>query len=66
MLYFIKKGFSPSLNEIKGRFVELEIFKNLLKNLQFNEVVVSADNRDFYKIMADSQKRIVIEPMKLV
>lgn len=31
MLYFIHKGFSPSLNDMKGKFIELVIFKNLLE-----------------------------------
>ena len=31
MLHFIQKGFSPSLNDLKGKFVELIVFKNLLE-----------------------------------
>ena len=50
MLYYIKKGFSPSLNDLKGKFIELTIFKNLLQNLNYNEVVVTSDNREFFSI----------------
>lgn len=50
MLYFIKKGFSPSLNDLKGKFIELIVFKNLLENLNYDEIVVTADNRLFYSI----------------
>ena len=65
MLYFIQQGFSPSLNDIKGKFIELIIFKNLLENLTYNEVVVTKDNIDFYKISKDDQYRLYIEPMEV-
>lgn len=63
MLYFIQQGFSPSLNDIRGKFVELIIFKNLLKNLNYNEVVVTRDDADYFSIKKDNQNRIVIEPI---
>ena len=63
MLYFIQQGFSPSLNDIRGKFVELVIFKNLLKNLNYKEVVVTKDDTDYFSIKKDNQNRIVIEPI---
>ncbi|MCM8568888.1 protein kinase [Gramella jeungdoensis] len=63
MLYFIQQGFSPSLNDIRGKFVELIIFKNLLKNLNYNEVVVTNGDSDYYKIKKDYQNKILIEPI---
>ncbi|PLK44981.1 methylation-associated defense system protein kinase MAD6 [Emticicia sp. TH156] len=63
MLYFIQKGYSPSLNDLKGSFMELIIFKNLLENLQFDELVVSKDNRKFFKISKKQKLKLVIEPM---
>lgn len=63
MLYFIQQGFSPSLNDIRGKFVELVIFKNLLKNLNYNEVVVTKDDSDYFSIKKDNHNRIVIEPI---
>ena len=65
MLFFIQQGFNPSLNDIRGRFVELIIFKNLLENLNYNEVVVTKDNRDFYRISKDEQSRLEIQPMEI-
>src|SRR6185312_454001 len=35
MLDFIGKGYSPSVNDLKGRFIELQIFKNLLENKEY-------------------------------
>ena len=65
MLYFIQQGFSPSLNDLRGKFIEFIIFKNLLENLSYNEVVVTKDNIDFYKISKDEQNHLCIQPMEL-
>ena len=65
MLYFIQQGFSPSLNDLKGKFVELIIFKNLLENLNYDEVVVTKDNMEFFKISKNVQNRLYIEPMAI-
>lgn len=63
MLYFIQQGFSPSLNDLKGKFIELIVFKNLLENLSYNEVVVTRDNITFYTIKKDNANHINIEPV---
>ena len=65
MLYFIQKGYSPSLNDIRGKFVELTIFKNLLENLTYNKVVVTRDNIEFYEIRKDASNHLSIETMQL-
>tara|TARA_R110002124_G_scaffold251205_5_gene416444 strand:+ start:11295 stop:16025 length:4731 start_codon:yes stop_codon:yes gene_type:complete len=65
MLYFIQKGYSPSLNDIRGKFVELTIFKNLLENLIYNKVVVTKDNIEFYEISKDQNNHLNIETMQL-
>ncbi len=56
MLYFIKKGFSPSLNDLRGKFIELIVFKNLLENLNYDEIVVTPDNLLFYSIKKNHNK----------
>ena len=65
MLYFIQKGYSPSLNDIRGKFVELTIFKNLLENLTYNKVVVTKDNIEFYEISKDANNHLSIATMEL-
>ena len=65
MLYFIQQGFSPSLNDLRGKFIELIIFKNLLENLTYKEVVVTSDNLEFYRISKDERSRLYIEPMEV-
>lgn len=63
MLYFIHKGFSPSLNDMKGKFIELLVFKNLLENLNYNEIVVTPDNKEFFSVKKDSTNRIAIQKL---
>ena len=60
MLYFIRKGFSPSLNDLKGRFVEYQVFRNMLANLPYRKVVVTGDGERYTTIEADEQNRLLI------
>jgi len=55
MLYFIRKGFSPSINDLRGKFIELQVFKNLLENKSYNEVLVTKNNRSFSVISLEDQ-----------
>ncbi len=65
MLYFIQKGYSPSLNDIRGKFVELTIFKNLLENLSYDKVIVTRDNIEFYEISKNTKNQLSIKSMQL-
>lgn len=65
MLYFIQKGFSPSLNDLKGKFVELIVFKNLLENLKYDEIVVTPNNREFYSIKKSGSSKININKVNI-
>ena len=65
MLDFIGKGFSPSLNDLRGRYIELQIFKNLLENLDYNEVIITKDNLDFYRISKQNGGKLKLETVKL-
>ncbi|MGF7036969.1 methylation-associated defense system protein kinase MAD6 [Mucilaginibacter lappiensis] len=63
MLYFISQGYSPSLNDIRGRFVELQIFKNLLENQEYKEVIVTSDNESFFSIKINDQYKLELQPL---
>lgn len=63
MLEFIKEGFSPSVNDLRGRFIELQIFKNLLEAKTYKEILVTKNNRKFTVVRLDENKHIVIEPL---
>lgn len=64
MLQYIRAGFSPSVNDLRGRFIELQIFKNLLEAKTYSEILVTKNNRKFTVIRMDNNKHIVIEPLK--
>lgn len=63
MLQYIRAGFSPSVNDLRGRFIELQIFKNLLEAKTYSEILVTKNNRKFTVIRLDAAKHIVIEPL---
>ena len=65
MLQYIDEGFSPSVNDLRGKFIELQIFKNLLEAKTYSEILVTKDNRRFAVVKLDDQKRIVIEPLTI-
>jgi len=65
MLYFIQKGFNPSLNDIRGKFIELIIFKNLLQNLNYKEVIVTRDNTEYFKVSVKKDHILLLEPLIL-
>lgn len=59
MLYFIKQGFNPSINDMRGKFIELQVFKNLLENKSYNEVLVTKNNKSFYVISLEQKTNIL-------
>ncbi|MBV5312764.1 MAG: protein kinase [Prolixibacteraceae bacterium] len=64
MLYFIKQGFSPSINDMRGRFIELQVFKNLLENKSYNEVLVTKNNKTFFVISLEQKtNKLKIAPL---
>ena len=61
LLTYIGAGYQPSLNDMKGRFLELQLFKNLLANMPYRQVLVTGDHRDYYTVEADPQNKIVVQ-----
>ena len=62
MLQYIRSGFSPSVNDLRGRFVELQIFKNMLESKTYNEILVTKNDKKFSIIRLSDDKKIYIEP----
>lgn len=66
MLYYIERGFSPSVNDLKGRFIELQVFKNLLESETYTEVVVTGNDKNYYRIRLDKDTmHLMVEPLKM-
>lgn len=64
MLHYISKGFSPSLNDMQGRFIELQIFKNLLESQTYRKILVSKNNKKFFTVSLNSDNTLSIEQFK--
>lgn len=66
MLYYIKNGFSPSLSDLRGRFIELQVFKNLLASETYSEVIVTNNEKSYYRISLDrASMDLFVEPLKI-
>ncbi len=63
MLKYIQEGFNPSINDLRGRFIELQIFKNLMESKTYNEILVTKNERQYYIIRLTDDKIIHIEPL---
>ena len=63
MLDYIKKGFNPSVNDLQGRFIELQIFKNLLESETYDKILVTKNNKKFYVIRLNADNTLSIEPL---
>ncbi len=50
MLNYIENGFSPSVSDLKGRFIELQVFKNLLESETYTEIIVTGNEKAYYSI----------------
>lgn len=65
MLYYIKNGFSPSVSDLRGRFIELQVFKNLLASETYSEVIVTNNEKNYYRISLDRPSmNLFVEPLK--
>lgn len=53
MLFYIKEGFSPSLNDLQGHFLEMQVFKTRLENMSYKELLITRNNKNFYLAQLD-------------
>lgn len=64
MLTYIENGFSPSVNDLKGRFIELQVFKNLLESETYTEIIVTNNEKDYYRIRLNrNTMRIIVNKL---
>src|SRR5262249_5021282 len=52
MLDLVGSGYRPTASDLQGLFVNLLIFRNELLASTFDEVLVTTDDAEFYKIAA--------------
>lgn len=58
LLFSIGRGFRPSLNDLRGPYVNLLIFRNALSHLPFRELLLTQDDQQFYRLAADQSNVI--------
>ncbi len=64
MLDYIRKGFSPSVNDLQGKFIELQIFKNLLESRNYSEILVTKNNKKFFMVRLNDDNKLSIQLIK--
>lgn len=66
MLYYIQQGFNPSINDLKGKFIELQVFKNLLEAETYTDILVTNDDKNYYKISLNKgSMKLSVSPLNL-
>jgi len=66
MLHFIQNGFNPSVSDLRGRFIELQVFKNLLASETYTEVIVTNNQKSYYKISLEKKSmQLIVEPLNM-
>ncbi|MDV7391055.1 hypothetical protein RZS08_06875, partial [Arthrospira platensis SPKY1] len=60
MLHRIKQGYTPSLNELRGSYINLLIFKRQLASTEYDEVLLTEDEQTFYLVQKTSDKKLVM------
>lgn len=59
--HILRMVFSPSVSDLKGRFIELQVFKNLLESETYTEIIVTNNEKDYYRIRLNKRTmRIVV------
>lgn len=65
MLSRIDRGFTPSLEELKGPFVNLLIFKRQLQALPYTELLLTPDERSFYRVRKHPDNALELTKVRL-
>jgi len=61
LLTQIEQGFVPSLNDLRGAYVNLLIFRNALAHLRYQEVLLVDDDGTQYRVSVDDQNAIQLQ-----
>lgn len=64
MLSRIKFGYVPSVNELKGYFLNLVMFKRILTTHLPSLIYLTEDDNKFYEISKDSSQNLLFTPVK--
>jgi hypothetical protein len=62
LLTQIREGFTPSLDDIQGFFINFVVFKNALAHLPYRQVVLTRDDRQFYELSLGDRAVVSLRP----
>ncbi len=58
MLQRLNQGYRPSVEEERGYYLSLAVFKNLLGSAPYQEVLLSTSGHDFYRVARQADGRL--------
>jgi hypothetical protein len=58
MLLRLNEGYRPSVEEERGYYLSLTVFKNQLGSAPYQEVLLSTSGHDFYRIARHADSRL--------
>ncbi|MCZ2442400.1 MAG: serine/threonine protein kinase, partial [Flavobacteriales bacterium] len=60
MLCRLNEGYAPTVEQLEGYCLRLEVFKNLLSSAPYQEILLTITGHDFYQITRNSDGRLQI------
>lgn len=61
MLDRIRHGYTPSLNELQGSYINLLIFKRQLASTYYDEVLLTEDESEFFRVFQTPDQKLILE-----
>jgi predicted Ser/Thr protein kinase len=61
MLHRIQNGYTPSLNELRGSFINILIFKRQLASTHYDEVLLTETGEKYYRVYKTTDKKLILE-----
>jgi serine/threonine protein kinase len=62
LLAQIREGFTPSLDDIQGFFINLVVFKNALAHLPYRHALLTRNDRQFYELHLNENAEVTLRP----
>lgn len=60
MLYRLNDGYRPTVDELHGYYLSLNVFKNILSSVPYDEILLTPAGKTFYSIKKDESGRLTM------
>lgn len=60
MLERLNQGYKPTVEEIQGFWLSLNVFKNILSSAPYQEILLTSSGHDFYSVAREQDGRLVM------